>query len=151
MSRWVKPTCRQARLATRPNTPLTGNSVPPKSKKEMAWRFHDHPRPGTIFRLPDDLRLQRGITYTILPDGRMMQVPAMSRMMVRSAASSHDENDDQNIVKALQNILAGKKSDEYTRRAPRAADHGGRIPRGHVPMRGADAQEGLRPAIVNER
>ena len=64
---------------------------------------------GTIFRLPDDRVLQRGLTYTILPDGRSLRVPAMSRLSVRADSQSHEENGDHDIMEALQNILKGKK------------------------------------------
>ena len=47
---------------------------------------------GTIFDLPDDMRLQRGMTFTILPDGRMLRVPAMSRIEVRAHADSHEQD-----------------------------------------------------------
>ena len=64
---------------------------------------------GTIFRLPDDRFLQRGVTFTIMPDGRSLRVPAMSRLNVRADSQSHEENGDHDIVEALQNILKGKK------------------------------------------
>ena len=65
--------------------------------------------PGTIFRLPDDLTLQRGITYTFLPDGRRLRVPSMNRMQVRADAQGHQENEDGDIMQALQDIIKGKK------------------------------------------
>jgi len=64
---------------------------------------------GTIFRLPDDRQLQRGLTFTIMPDGRSLRVPAMNRISVRAESQSHDENGGHDIVQALQNILQGKK------------------------------------------
>ena len=64
---------------------------------------------GTIFRLPDDLRLQRGYTFTIMPDGRMLRVPSMSRLQVRAESESHKEDGDHDMVQALQDILMGKK------------------------------------------
>ena len=64
---------------------------------------------GTIFRLPDDRFLQRGVTFTIMPDGRSLRVPAMSRLSVRADSQSHEENGDHDIMEALQNILKGKK------------------------------------------
>ena len=65
--------------------------------------------PGTIYRLPDDMTLQRGITYTFLPDGRSIRVPAMNRLDVRAAAQSHQEGEDGDIIQALQQILSGKR------------------------------------------
>ena len=106
--------------------------------------------PGTIFRLPDNMSLQRGITYTILPDGRMLKVPSMSRIMVRAAASTHDENDDSDIIQALSNLVAGKKPPpgrQRLQRGPRGPLVGGQGLGQHiVPQHG----EGLRPAVVNE-
>jgi hypothetical protein len=114
--------------------------------------------PGTIFRLPDNMSLQRGITYTILPDGRMLKVPSMSRIMVRAAASTHDENDDSDIVQALSNLIKGKKPQgrQRVQRGPRGQQIGGQGigQRPEVQRVGApplvDRGEGLRPAIVNE-
>ena len=60
---------------------------------------------GTIFRLPDDMHLQRGITYTILPDGRSVRVPSMNKLQVHASAQSHDEDDDHDMMQALQDIL----------------------------------------------
>lgn len=65
--------------------------------------------PGTIYRLPDDLTLQRGITYTFLPDGRALRVPSMNRMSVRAAAQGHQENEDSDVVEALTQLISGKK------------------------------------------
>ena len=65
--------------------------------------------PGTIFRLPDDMQLQRGITFTILPDGRSLRVPAMSRMQVRAESQSHEQDQGKGMMEALQDILKGKK------------------------------------------
>ena len=73
------------------------------------WRSWDRPRVGSIYRLPDDLSLQRGITYTIMPDGKSLRVPAMNRLVVRSQAESHTEDEGRGIVQALQNLIAGKK------------------------------------------
>ena len=81
----------------------------PAKARPVHWRFSDNPRPGTIYRLPDDLTLQRGITYTFLPDGRSIRVPAMNRLEVRAAAQGHQENEDTDIVEALQQLLSGKR------------------------------------------
>ena len=64
---------------------------------------------GTIFRLPDDMQLQRGITFTILPDGRPLRVPAMSRLQVRAESESHEQDQGKGMMEALQDILKGKK------------------------------------------
>ena len=117
----------------------------------MSWRSHDRPMPGTIFRLPDDMSLQRGITYTILPDGRMLKVPSMSRIMVRAASSTHDEQDDSGIMQALSDLIKGKKPPQGQRRG---LARGPQVGAGHAPVRGApplvERGEGLRPALLNE-
>ena len=77
--------------------------------KKMAWRSWDRPMTGTIFRLPDDMRLQRGITYTIMPDGRSLRVPTMNRMQVRAESESHEQDQGKGMMQALQDILKGKK------------------------------------------
>ena len=124
----------------------------------MSWRSHDRPMPGTIFRLPDITSLQRGITYTILPDGKSIEVPSMSRIMVRAAASTHDENDDSDIIQALSNLVKGKKPPpgrQRQQRGPRGPQIGGQgIGQRGDPRVGApnlvDRGEGLRPAVMNE-
>ena len=91
------------------------------------WRCADNPRPGSIYRLPDIPSIQRGITYTYLPDGRAIQVPAMNKLIVNATAESHQEDENKNIVEALKNLVIGK--------APSAGkarfDH---IGRAHVPL-----------------
>ena len=80
--------------------------------------------PGTIYRLPDDMQLQRGITYTIMPDGS----PAMNRLIVRSQADSHTQNEGRDIVQALQDIIKGKKPvDGRAHYNRRGIVHGGAI------------------------
>ena len=75
----------------------------------VSQRFYDTPRTGTITKLPDITSLQRGVTYTIMPDGHHMQVPANSRLEVRASAESHDDNEHKDMIQALQHILKGKK------------------------------------------
>ena len=99
---------------------------------------------GTIFRLPDDLTLQRGITYTFLPDGRRMRVPAMNRLDVRAASQGHQENEDSDIMEALQQILTGKKPTAGKARFNNQGRAQRANPRGPVPRRDAHAQ-GMRP------
>ena len=64
---------------------------------------------GTIFRLPDAVQLVRGITFTILPDGRSLRVPTMNRNEVRAQSQGHEEDQDKKIMQALQDVLSGKK------------------------------------------
>ena len=93
------------------------------------WRSWDRPRTGTIFRLPDDMQLQRGITYTILPDGRSLRVPAMNRLQVRAESQSHEEDGDHDAMQALTDILKGKKPvPGQARLDMRGRAHGNRAP-----------------------
>ena len=105
---------------------------------------------GTIFRLPDDLLLQRGLTYTIMPDGRSLRVPAMNRLDVRSEAQNHEEDGDHDMRQALQDILMGKKPVKgrahYNRRGVPVNRVNPRGPRGGpAPI---DPNEGIRPVVV---
>ena len=77
--------------------------------KKMAWRSHDRPLIGTIFRLPDDPSLVRGVTFTILPEGRKLRVPVMHRQDVRAQNEAHTQNESHDIVQALQDIIQGRK------------------------------------------
>ena len=104
--------------------------------------------PGTIFRLPDDRALQRGITYTFLPDGRRTVVPAMSRLDVRAHAQSHDENEHSDIVQALQDILQGRKPVPGRALNRRGVAHGGRINPDNRDIRGPEARAQMRRGIA---
>jgi len=104
---------------------------------------------GTIFRLPDDLTLQRGITYTFLPDGRRMRVPAMNRLDVRAASQGHQENEDSDIIEALQQILTGKKPTAGKARFNRQGRAQRAVPPGPMPRRDAHAQ-GMRRIPIME-
>jgi len=96
------------------------------SRMPVSWRFMDHPMPGTIFRLPDDLTLQRGITYTFLPDGRRIQVPSMNRLEVRASAQGHQDDEDADIAEALQQLLTGKRGKASFNKMGRAERVGAR-------------------------
>ena len=120
--------------------------VLPKAKP-VIWRCADHPMPGTIYRLPDDRTLQRGITYTFLPDGRSIRVPAMNRLDVRASAESHREDEDGDIMQALQQILMGKRgkaSFDGQGRARRPAGQRGAPVGRRAPERGPAAQRDVR-------
>ena len=101
---------------------------------------------GTIFDLPDDMRLQRGMTFTILPDGRMLRVPAMNRLTVRAHADSHHEDGGKDMMQALTDMLRGKKpvrgSAKFNRRG-RAHRVGSNIRDQPAPF---DPHGGVRPA-----
>ena len=90
------------------------------------WRFHDYPLKGHWRYLPDDLSLQRGATIVILPDGRRIRVPSMSKRIVHAPADKHDTEDGEQMLKSLQALLAGKKEEPKAapgfRRQRRPAD-----------------------------
>ena len=93
--------------------------------KEMAHRSWDRPRPGTIFRLPDIPSLVRGVTFTIMPDGKHMRVPTMNRLVVKAQNQQHADTESGDIMQALQDILKGKKPVDDRARF----DHVGRVRR----------------------
>ena len=74
------------------------------------WRFFDTPLVGNWRHLPDDLSLQRGPTIVILPDGRRLRVPAMTKRVVQAPGDEHAAKEGGDIVQALQAMLQGKKA-----------------------------------------
>ena len=107
----------------------------------LSHRFYDQPMPGTIYRMRDDPTIVRGITYTFLPDGKSIRVPAMNRLLVRAAAESHNNDESGEIMQALQNIIMGKKGKQFNKKGQAgAAPHGAPV----APVAG----EGLRQAGV---
>ena len=100
---------------------------------------------GTIFRLPDDMQLQRGITFTILPDGRSLRVPSMNRLQVRADSQSHEEDGDHDAIQALTDMLRGKKPvPGRARHGNRVEGHRGGIRAAPVPFNMGDS---MRPAV----
>ena len=118
-------------------------------KKEM-HRSWDRPRPGTIFRLPDIPSLVRGVTFTIMPDGKHQRVPTMNRQVVKAQNQQHADSESGDVMQALQDILQGKKPvDDRARfdHVGRVRRHAGRVPHQQAQMR-PDAgmgRGGLRP------
>ena len=103
---------------------------------------------GTIYRLPDDIQLQRGITFTILPDGQSMRVPVMHRQEVRAQNETHTQNEQHDMVQALQDILQGKKPMPGRARFNRQGQaHGNRVEVAAPQVRDLAGQgrAGLRP------
>lgn len=133
-------------VLTCPNTDDTNYVLLILAKYGM-WRSFDRPMPGTIFRLPDITSLQRGITYTILPDGRSIRVPAMTRLTVRANAESHHKKEGDDIVQALQDLLAGKKPVDGRARFNRRGQARGNQVVGDRPDIRAHG-DGVRPARV---
>jgi len=59
--------------------------------------------------MPDDLSLQRGPTIVLLPDGRRIRVPAMSKRNVQAPGDHHSAKDGADVLARLQALLQGKK------------------------------------------
>ena len=74
------------------------------------WRFFDTPLVGNWRHLTDDYSLQRGPTIVILPDGRRLRVPAMTKRVVQAPGDEHAAKEGGDIVQALQAMLQGKKA-----------------------------------------
>ena len=72
-------------------------------------RYYDYPRPGAIYRLPDDPRLQRGHTIVKLHSGKDMIVPANFKQHAASNAQSHDMGDNQQVLQQMLAMMTGKK------------------------------------------
>ena len=130
-----------------PGDPSRGFLVPFQKKghsqiiKEMQndWRFTDRPLKGHWRYLPDDLSLQRGATIVILPDGRRLRVPAMSKRDVHAPGNKHDGEDGENMLKSLQALLAGKHGGPKTQSGFKAQ---GRQRRGAAPAHRLDLPTG---------
>ena len=101
--------------------------------------------PGWVFRMRDNLALQRGVTYTILPDGKRMRVPAMHRLDVRAASQVHSANEGIDIMQALQSILKGKKTLPGQPHFNRRGQVHRRVPAQREHVRGGDAPVGIEP------
>ena len=102
----------KSRRAT-PNAPFESRSRKKdicicKKMAQNNWRFSDNPLKGHWRHMPDDLSLQRGPTIVILPDGRRIRVPAMSKRSVHAPGEKHNADDGEDIMKSLQALLAGK-------------------------------------------
>ncbi len=72
-------------------------------------RFTNYDRKGSILTLPDYLRLVRGHTYTILPNGRMVKVPAALKQKVSAPAEVHDQEEGAEIMDVLRSLMEGRK------------------------------------------
>ena len=101
-----------------------------KYSDPCAWRYCDHPRPGSIYTLPDVPELVRGPTLVLLPSGKEIRVPRMERNVVASKAETHDYKDGASKLQDLLKMLSAKQgvapTGFKTGRAPafqRARDH----------------------------
>ena len=80
-----------------------------KNDSPLAWRWCDHPRPGSIFRLADIPTLVRGPTFVLLPSGEEIQVPRMARREIQAKADVHAAMSGTGKLEELLKMLAGKQ------------------------------------------
>ena len=96
-----------------------------------SYRYCDHPRPGSIYRLLDIPALVRGPTVVLLPSGKEIEVPRMARNDVQAPANLHTAVEGQGKLQDLLKLLSAKQgpavpSGYKMGRAPafqRARDH----------------------------
>ena len=75
----------------------------------QAYRYYNHPRPGSIYRLPDIPQLVRGATLVMLPSGKEIKVPRMARRDVQAKADVHEAMQGNDKMSQLLKILGGKQ------------------------------------------
>ena len=75
----------------------------------QAYRYCDHPRPGSIYRLLDIPALVRGPTVVLLPSGKEIQVPRMARRDIQASADAHSMLSGQNKLQDLLKMLGGRQ------------------------------------------
>ena len=75
----------------------------------QAYRYHDHPRPGSIFRLLDIPQLVRGPTLVLLPSGKEIKVPRMARHDIQAHADVHSVVQGNSKLEDLLKHLTGKQ------------------------------------------
>ena len=107
-----------------------------------AYRFSDYLRLGSIYTLPDDLRLQRGPTLVILPEGREVEVPATQKRNVAAQSEHHDMRGAQAKMMQLLAMISGKKRAPDPPAGWRSAP-AGRPEIGRHPFRMPRAMDGL--------
>ena len=77
----------------------------------MKYRYCDHPRPGSIYRLADIPALVRGPTVVLLPSGKEIEVPRMARRDIQAKADLHAAVQGQGNLSALLQLLQGKRGE----------------------------------------
>ncbi len=75
----------------------------------LSWRFCDHPRTGSIYTLPDIPQLVRGPTLVLMPSGKEIEVPTMSKNDVEANANIHTNLQGQGKLQELLKMLSGKQ------------------------------------------
>ena len=74
----------------------------------QAYRYSDHPRPGSIYRLQDIPQLVRGPTLVMLPSGKEISVPRMARRDIQAKADIHAAVEGNGKLDQLLKLLGGK-------------------------------------------
>ncbi len=95
--------------AEKAQTPLNKRMADSKYYDSQAYRYCDHPRPGSIYRLLDIPSLVRGPTVVLLPSGKEIQVPRMARRDIQANADAHSMLGGQNKLQDLLKMLGGKQ------------------------------------------
>ena len=75
----------------------------------QAYRYSDHPRPGSIFRLPDIPQLVRGPTLVLMPSGKEIKVPRMAKREIQAHADIHAAVQNTGKLQDLLKHLLGKQ------------------------------------------
>jgi len=103
---------RLVRLSLDPEnaqTPFCKKAMSTKYGDPQAYRYCDHPRPGSIYHLPDIPVLVRGPTVVLLPSGKEIEVPRMARRDIQAKADIHAAVQGQGKLEGLLKMLAGKQ------------------------------------------
>ncbi len=75
----------------------------------QSYRYCDHPRPGSIYRLLDIPSLVRGPTLVLMPSGKEIQLPRMARNVVIAIADFHPSVHAQEKLQVLLKLLGIKQ------------------------------------------
>ena len=86
-----------------------GTEIAAKYGDPQAYRYCDHPRPGSIYRLLDIPELVRGPTVVLLPSGKEIEVPRMARRDIQAKADVHAAVQGQGKLQGLMQLLQGKQ------------------------------------------
>ena len=80
-----------------------------KYNDPQKYRYCDHPRPGSIYRLQDIPQLVRGPTLVMLPSGKEIKVPRMARNNVTAPADVHSAAEGNSKLQELLKHVMGKQ------------------------------------------
>jgi hypothetical protein len=86
----------------------------------LGYRFTNQDRKGSILTRPDDERLQRGPTYGILPDGKMVKVPNAVKHNTVAPSDMHEQKYGGEMMELLKSLMEGRKM-------PKAEDNRGMV------------------------